>query len=118
MNNTYSLWSIRGLLFVFDIENAKDVAREGIIVSKDVNDDKELAELFDILLRPEFFHYSEKERVSLIETLAYFLEKNDSFDGVFSKMDTYFDEGVKDQRQFMKVLLERLRFYQSESKGV
>ncbi|MDZ5434447.1 hypothetical protein T3H00_17470 [Pseudomonas fluorescens] len=117
MNRVYTLWSIRGLLFVFDIENTRDLKREEIIVSKNVNDDIELAELFDILLRPEFFAYSEKERLLLIETLSYFLEKGDGFDGVFSKMDTYFDDDVKDQRQFMKVLLGCLQRYQDQGSG-
>ncbi|CAH0125425.1 hypothetical protein ABH908_000859 [Pseudomonas frederiksbergensis] len=117
MNRPYTLWSIRGLLFVFDIENTHDLEREEIIVSKNVNDNKELAELFDILLRPEFFIYSEQERISLIETLSYFLEVGNSFDEVFSKMDTYFDDDVKDQRQFMKVLLGCLGRYQSQGNG-
>lgn len=117
MNRPYTLWSIRGLLFVFDIENTHDLEREEIIVSKNVNDNKELAELFDTLLRPEFFIYSEQERISLIETLSYFLEVGNSFDEVFSKMDTYFDDDVKDQRQFMKVLLGCLERYQSQGNG-
>jgi hypothetical protein len=40
-----------------------------------------------------------------------------SFDEVFSKMDTYFDDDVKDQRQFMKVLLGCLERYQSQGNG-
>jgi hypothetical protein len=114
MNKPYSLWSIRGLLFVFDIENTHDLEREGIIVSKNVNDTIELAELFDVLVRPEFFIYSQKEQQLLIDTLEHFLDCGDSFDGVFSKMDTYFDEDVKDQRGFMMVLLNCLQRYQSE----
>lgn len=116
MNKDYSLWSVRGLLFVFDIENTRDINREEIIVSKDVNDDRELSELFDVLIRPEFFDYDEKERQRLIDTLVYFLDCGDTFDEVFTKMDTYFDDEVLDQRQFMRVLLERLRVYQLEGK--
>lgn len=115
MKDAYNIWDIRSLLFVFDIENTRDVAREEIIVSKDVNDEQELAELFDILMRPEFLIYSENERQLLIDTLVYFLGINDDFDAVFSKIDTYFDEDVKDQRQFMRVLLECLMRYQSEA---
>lgn len=114
MNRPYTLWSIRGLLFVFDIENTRDLKREEFIVSKNVNDDIELAELFDELLRPEFFVYSEQERISLIETLSYFLEEGESFDEIFSKMDTYFDDDVKDRRQFMKILTNCLERYQSQ----
>lgn len=43
MNRPYTLWSIRGLLFVFDIENTHDLEREEIIVSKNVNDVKNLS---------------------------------------------------------------------------
>jgi hypothetical protein len=117
MNRPYTLWSIRGLLFVFDIENTRDVEWEEIIVSKNVNDDKELSELFDALLRSEFFIYSEQERIALIETLSYFLEVGDSFDEVFSKMDTYFDDDVKDQRRFMTVLIGCLERYQNQGSG-
>jgi hypothetical protein len=118
MNRPYTLWSIRGLLFVFDIENTHDLEREEIIVSKNVNDEVELSELFDVLLRPEFFIYSEIERILLIETLSFFLRGGDNFDGVFKKMDTYFDDDIKDQRQFMAVLLSCLKRYQDEGSGV
>ncbi|WP_077048350.1 hypothetical protein [Pseudomonas sp. KK4] len=118
MDRPYTLWSIRGLLFVFDIENTHDLEREEIIVSKDVNDEGELCELFDVLLCPEFFNYSEEERVRLIETLSFFLNKGDNFDGVFNKMDTYFDEDIKDRRQFMAVLLSCLKRYQNQESGV
>ncbi|MHC8389834.1 hypothetical protein ACYZTM_17755 [Pseudomonas sp. MDT2-39-1] len=114
MKNSYDIWDIRSLLFVFDIENARDLKREEIIVSKDVNDENELTELFDLLLRPEFFIYSQKERQLLVDTLEYFLGCGDNFDGVFSKIDTYFDEDVKDQRGFMMVLLNCLQRYKSE----
>ena len=114
MKVSYNIWDIRGLLFVFDIENTRDLKREEIIVSKDVNDEQELTELFDVLMRPEFFIYSQKERLLLIDTLEYFLDCGDDFDGVFSKIDTYFDENVKDQRKFMMVLLSCLQRYQSE----
>ncbi|MHC8322721.1 hypothetical protein ACYZT4_18855 [Pseudomonas sp. GB2N2] len=117
MNSPYSLWSIRGLLFVFDIENTRDLDREEIIVSKNVNDEIELAELFDALLQPEFFIYSEKERKLLIETLSCFLEKGESFDEIFLKMDTFFDDVVEDQRQFMTDLLNCLQRYQSQGSG-
>ncbi|WP_028622610.1 hypothetical protein [Pseudomonas sp. Ant30-3] len=115
MNRSYEIWDIRSLLFVFDIENTRDMHREEVIVSKNVNDDGELAELFDILLRAEFFIYTENERQLLIATLVHFLELGDNFDSVFSKMDTYFDDDVKDQRKFMSVLLDCLRRYQAES---
>ncbi|EJL99522.1 MULTISPECIES: hypothetical protein [unclassified Pseudomonas] len=102
---------LRGLLFLFDIENSHDDAREKIIVSKNVNDEKELAELFDILMKPEFLSYSAQEREWCIETLEHYLGVGDSFDAVFKKITTYFDDDVKDQRQFMQVLLSCLLSY-------
>lgn len=107
---------LRGLLFLFDIDNVDSVEREEIIVSKDVNDEAELAELFDILMKPEFTAYSDSDRVWYIDTLAYYLEGEESFDSVFEKLTTYFDDEVKDQRKFMRVLLECLLRYQSEIK--
>lgn len=115
MKNTYDLHDVWGLLFVFSIENTHDVVREEIIASKNVNDDEELGQLFDILIRPEFLFHSSQEQVLLINTLSYFLENGDSFDRVFLNLDTYFDDVVNDQRQFMRVLLTSLMRYQAES---
>ncbi|MCK8667862.1 hypothetical protein M1M11_23550 [Pseudomonas azerbaijanoccidens] len=105
---------LRGLLFLFDIENTHNDAREKIIVSKNVNDKEELAELFDILMRPEFLSYNFQEREWCIDTLKYYLEVGDSFDAVFTKITTYFDDDVEDQRQFMQVLLSCLLNYHNE----
>ena len=115
MKNTYDMHDVWGLLFVFSIENTHDVAREGIITSKNVNDDEELGQLFDLLIRPEFLFHSPKEQIFLIHTLSYFLENGDSFDRVFLNLDTYFDGDVNDQRRFMRVLLASLMRYQAES---
>ena len=114
MKDVYDLHSIWGLLFVFSIENTRSEIREEIITSKNVNNDEELAQLFDILIRPEFFLYNPQERKLLVNTLNHYLANGDSFDYVFLNMDTYFDEDVKDQRQFMRVLLESLKRYQAE----
>jgi hypothetical protein len=112
-----SMVVLRSLLFVFDIENTRNEEREEIIVSKDVNDDRELTELFDILLRPDFYVYRQDERQWFIDTLEYYLDAGDSFDEVFTRIDTYFDSEVEDQRRFMQVLLGCLRRYQSERDG-
>ncbi|WP_434703466.1 hypothetical protein J3P85_21545 [Pseudomonas sp. Z1-12] len=111
----YDLHDVWGLLFVFSIENTHDVAREEIITSKNVNDDEELGQLFDFLIRPEFLFHSPKDKILLINTLGYFLENGDSFDRVFLNLDAYFDDDVNDQRQFMRVLLASLMIYQAES---
>jgi len=112
MKNKYKIVDIKNLLFVFDIENTRSDEREKIIVSKDVNNDKELAELFDALLKSEFLDYTTQEQISLTETVAHFLNEGDNFDYVFGRMTTYFDEDVMDQRRFMQVLLSCLRRYQ------
>ncbi|AXP04689.1 hypothetical protein DZG01_17595 [Pseudomonas fluorescens] len=115
MKSVYDQHDVWGLLFVFNIENTRDEAREELIVSKDVNDDEELAQLFDALVRPEFFYYNLKERDVLVRTVRHFLESGDNFDYVFSNMVAYFDDDVKDQRRFMKVLLNCLEKYQAEN---
>lgn len=114
MKSLYDIEDIRGLLFVFDIENTDDEVREELITSKNVNDDQELAELFDLLLKPEFFAYKQRGRENLINTVAYFIDQDDSFDRVFERMTTYFDNDVADQTRFMKVLLECLQRYEME----
>ncbi|QZP34907.1 hypothetical protein [Pseudomonas sp. DR48] len=107
---------LRGLLFLFDIDNVDDVEREEIIASKNVNDEAELAELFDMLMRPEFTAYSDSDREWYIDTLIYYLGLEESFDSVFDKLTTYFDDEVEDRRKFMQVLLECLLRYQAEMK--
>lgn len=57
--------ALRSLLFVFDIENTKCESRKQIIVSKDINSDQELAELFDILLKPDFLTYTPEKTQTL-----------------------------------------------------
>lgn len=114
MNSSYNIADIRSLLFVFDIENTNDEVREEIIASKNVNDEKELIELFDVLMRPEFLLYKEKEQEFLINTIAHFLDKNDPFDRVFERMTTYFDDEVVDRKKFMAVLLICLQRYQRD----
>lgn len=106
---------IRGLLFTYNIENTKDLEREEIIVSKNVNDRKELSELFDTLTKPEFFTYTKEEQQWFINTISHYLSINDTFDSVFYLLDTYFEDEIIDQRHFMKVLLECLVRYQVEA---
>ncbi|WP_130907328.1 hypothetical protein [Pseudomonas sp. Sample_16] len=114
MKNSYNIEIVYGLLFVFDIENTDNEEREALIASKNVNDDKELVELFDLVLRSEFFAYKQKGREMLVDTIAYFINENDNFDRVFERMTTYFDDDVVDQSRFMKVLLGCLKRYQLE----
>ncbi|TBN31867.1 hypothetical protein [Pseudomonas sp. BGI-2] len=105
---------LRGLLFLFDIDNVDDSEKEQVIVSKDINNVVELTELFDILMRPEFTSYSDSDREWYIDTLIYYLGVGESFDSIFDKITTYFDDDVEDRRKFMQVLLECLLKYQAE----
>lgn len=115
MKNLYKIVDIKNLLFVFDIENTFDIERERLIVEKDVNDFRQLTQLFDILLRPEFSEYTDKEQKSFIDTVDHFLKEDDNFDRVFNRMTTYFDDEVTDRRGFMRVLLECLTKYRNEN---
>lgn len=45
MNKKPDLEILQGLLFTYSIENTKDLKREEIIVSKDINNETELSEL-------------------------------------------------------------------------
>ena len=109
---------LRGLLFLFDIDNIDDKEREKIIVSKNVNDENELVELFDLLMRPEFMSYSDSDQQLYIDTISFCLDENESFDSVFAKLTSYFDDEVKDYRGFMRVLLGCLVRYQSEMASI
>jgi len=62
MNKKPDLEILQGLLFTYSIENTKDLKREEIIVSKDINNETELSELFDELTKPDFLSYREDEQ--------------------------------------------------------
>ena len=107
---------LRSLLFTYNIENLDDHERENFITSKNVNDEKELSELFDELTKPEFASYGYLERKWHIDTIDYFLRTDESFESVFHNFDTYFDDEIFDKRNFMKVLLDCLIKYNEEIK--
>ena len=102
---------IRGLLFTYDIENTDDLAREKLISSKDISNEIELIELFDKLTKPEFLSYRPEERQWHIDTLRHYLNTDENFESVFYFLDTYFDDEITNNRQFMKVLLRCLEHY-------
>jgi hypothetical protein len=66
---------LQGLLFTYSTENTKNLEREEVITSKNVNSTTELSELFDILSKPEFLSYKEDEQVWFIETIEHYLSK-------------------------------------------
>jgi hypothetical protein len=114
MKNLYKIVDVKNLLFVFDIENTFDLERERLIVEKNINDPRQLTELFDALLKPEFYEYTDAEQESLIDTVDHFLKEDDDFDRVFNRMTTYFDDEVTGRPSFMRTLLECLKKYRSE----
>ncbi|WP_395608014.1 hypothetical protein [Pseudomonas sp. B22129] len=111
MKNKPSMSIIRGLLFTYDIENTDDIERERLISSKNVNDEKELSELFDKLTKPEFLSYTKTEQEWFINSIEHYLSTSDNFDEVFKTMATYFSTPINNQRDFMLVLLSRLKKY-------
>jgi hypothetical protein len=115
MKNKPNLEILQGLLFTYCTENTKNLEREEIIVSKNVNNEAELSELFNILTKPEFLSYKEEEQIWFIETIEVYLSKGNDFESVFYLFDTYFEDEITDKRQFMKVLLESLKRYSGEA---
>ncbi len=115
MKKKPSLPILRGLLFTYCIENTKDLEREKIITSKNINHETELAELFDTLTKPEFISYRKDEQLWLIETIEHYLSTDEDFESVFYLFDTYFDDEIIDKRRFMKVLLDCLKLYEIEA---
>ncbi|KTC64072.1 hypothetical protein AO262_21510 [Pseudomonas fluorescens ABAC62] len=115
MKNEPCMEIIRGLLFTYDIENTDDLEREEFISSKDINNEKELVELFDKLTKPDFLTYTKSEQEWFIMSIEHYLSVNDTFDAVFKRMATYFSDDVADQRVFMQTLLNRLKHYVSTS---
>ena len=109
-----SIMPLIRLLFVFNVENALTDGQEKIIVSKDVNLDSALSELFDIFLRPQFINRPHNVLEEYIGVISYYLDAGDNFDSLFEQMETYFDQEIHDQRHFMEVLLRCLKCYQSE----
>nr|WP_314570122.1 hypothetical protein [uncultured Pseudomonas sp.] len=117
MKNKPSMSIIRGLLFTYDIENTDDLQREKLIASKDINNERELIELFDELTKPEFLAYTKTEQEWFIDSIMHFLATNDSFDAVFKNMATYFSAPLTDQKKFMHVLLSCLKNYYNTQKS-
>ncbi|WDU65737.1 hypothetical protein LRS56_12640 [Pseudomonas poae] len=99
------------LLFTYSIENTRNLEREEIIASKNINNETELSELFDTLTKSEFLSYGEDEQIWLIETIEYYLSIDDDFKSVFNLFNTYFEADIIDKKIFMKVLLRRLKNY-------
>ncbi|MCF5027287.1 hypothetical protein [Pseudomonas lurida] len=118
MNKKPDLEILQGLLFTYSIENTKDLKREEIIVSKDINNETELSELFDELTKPDFLSYREDEQEWLIETIQHFLSANNDFESVFYLFDTYFEDNIIDKRGFMKTLLNCLKKYQEDANTI
>ncbi|WP_256595598.1 hypothetical protein [Pseudomonas sp. LG1E9] len=116
MNNEKkpSLPILRGLLFTYCIENTKNLEREEIISSKNINDESELSELFHTLTKPEFLSYREDEQKWFIETIENYLSTDESLESVFHLFDTYFEDEILDKRRFIKVLLDCLKLYRLE----
>lgn len=117
MKKKPNLAILQGFLFTYSTENTKNREREEIIVSKNVNNETELSELFDILTKPEFLAYTEGEQIWLIETIEYYLSKDEDFESVFYLFDTYFEDDITNKRAFMAVLLERLKSYRNETES-
>jgi hypothetical protein len=117
MKRKPSMSIIRGLLFTYDIENTDDLERECLIASKNINNEKELIELFDELTKPEFLSYTKSEQEWFIESIEHYLAIDDNFDAAFKTMATYFSEPVTDQQAFMSVLLECLKQYNGTHKS-
>ncbi|MBL4981152.1 hypothetical protein [Pseudomonas fluorescens] len=115
MKLTPELSILRSLLFTYSIENYDDSERERFIASKNVNNETELAELFEKLTKPEFLSYKPEIQQWHIDTLHYYLNTDENFDSVFYLFDTYFDDKIIDHRQFMTVLLRCLLHYKIES---
>lgn len=118
MNKKPDLEILQGLLFTYSIENTKDLKREEIIVSKDINNETELSELFDELTKPDFLSYREDEQEWFIETIQHFLSANNDFESVFYLFDTYFEDNITDKRGFMKTLLNCLKKYLEDANTI
>jgi len=117
MKDRPNLNIFRSLLFAFDIDNPDNDSenRQDTIISKDINNTKELTELFDTILKPEYLAYIPEARAHCIEILEYYLNTDESFDSLFDKVTTYFDDDVENQRQFMQTLYSCLKRYNAET---
>lgn len=115
MKLTPELSILRSLLFTYSIENYDDPERERFIASKNINNETELADLFEKLTKPEFLSYKLEIQQWHIETLQRYLNTDENFNSVFYLLDTYFDDEITDHRQFMSVLLRCLQNYTTEA---
>lgn len=89
--------SPHSLLFTYSIESSDNPEKEILIASKNVTNDKELAESFIKFTKPEFTLYGHEERQSYIDTSRHFLKTNEDFEAALLLFDTYFDDEVIDK---------------------
>lgn len=101
------------LPFPFDTNNDQDEEVEELIATTDINNDQELTILFGALIKPDFTNRIPNEQQWYIDTLTFYLNKNESFNRALSDSTTYFPADPIDKRHFMKVLLSRLESYQT-----
>jgi hypothetical protein len=74
MKLTPELSILKSLLFTYSIENYDDSERERFIASKKINNETELAELFEKLTKPQFISYKLEIQQWHIETLQHYLQ--------------------------------------------
>jgi hypothetical protein len=104
------------LLFAFDVDSDQNVEAEEQIASTDINNELELTKLFDAFIMPDFTSRIASEQQWYIDSLTFYLEKNESFNRIFSDMTTYFPAPPSNKRNFMKTLLNCLKKYQAINK--
>ena len=103
------------LLFPIDVNSEQDDITAKFIANIDTSSDKELVKLFDTLIEPEFKHRIVSEQQWYIDTLSFYLNKNEKFNRVFSDNTTYLAEEPRDKRQFMLILLNCLKKYKEKN---
>lgn len=110
-----SLDILPSLLFPIDVNSEQDDTAATFIANIDTNSEEELVKLFDALIEPEFKCRIASEQQWYIDTLTFYLNKNEKFNRVFSDITTYLAEEPADKRQFMSVLLNCLKKYKEKN---
>lgn len=104
-----------GLLFVFDIDYPHDESLLDEICATDVNDPVALSKIMDLALKPMYQRFLTDEQQWHIDTLRFFLEKDESFRSVLEKRSFLFTDEIDDSREFMRTLYVCLMRYQDGS---
>ncbi|UVO07434.1 hypothetical protein LW347_16350 [Pectobacterium polonicum] len=96
-----NVFILESLLKVFDANYVVD-SDVSLLSGLDVNNKHDLKKACELLLKDEYFSFSDKERNDFISTIDYFLEdKGCEFEDLLGNLSLVFDDDILNNRGFI-----------------